>query len=281
MKPPSKPDAPSPPVLAVIGGLHGAGKTTLLEQLLGEEGFPAQLVPDVVDEMDEFDATMMRAIALKQSIAVETSFEHAGVVQWMIKAAERGFTVELILVGVEHDALLFDRYGRRQDKRRLSEAMQRMSAAVDNAKHVAVIDNSTGTPFVAATINAGEVKVLDSRPTWVAQRVLAPRLARIASLKAIRSIYQTLASNAAVGPVLQVGGSAGASLFTGRVVATSNYHVLQQVGEALHVIHDVGLLATGGAALALNAAATIMYSVPDRAGAERSREQQQDHSEER
>lgn len=280
MKPPISPDASPPPVMVVIAGLHGAGKTTLLEQLLGEEGFPAQLVSNIADEMEAFDAAMIRAVALKRPIAVETSFDDAGVVQWMIKAAEHGFTVELILVGVENDELLVDRYGRRQEKRKLIEAMQRMSSAVDNARHVVVIDNSTGTPFVAAAINAGEVKVLDSRPTWVEQHILAPRLVRIASLKAIRSMHQALASNATIAPVLQVGG-AGAGVFTGKIVAASNHHVLQQIGDALHVIHDVGLLATGGGGLALNAVATIMYSATERPGAERSRENQQDQSQER
>lgn len=277
---PKGPDGPVPPVMAVIAGLHGAGKTTLLERLLGEEGFPAQLVVDTLDGMDALDAAMTRAIALNQSIAVETSLDHAGVVQWMIKAAERGFSVELIVVGVDDDQLLLDRHARRQDKRRLVEAVRRMSSAVDNARHVVAIDNSTSTPFVAATIDAGEVKVLDARPTWVAQRILAPRLARIASLKAVRTMYQAIAGNATIGPILQVGG-AGAAVSAGRVVAVSDYHVLQQIGEALHVIHDVSLLATGGVGLALNAVATIMYSLPERPGAERGLGQHQDQSQER
>lgn len=274
------PDGPVPPVMAVIAGLHGAGKTTLIEQLLGEEGFPAQLVVDTLDGMDALNVAMTRAIALKQSIAVETSLDHAGVVQWMIKAAERGFSVELIVVGVDDDQLLLDRYARRQDKRRLLEAVRRMSSAVDNARRVVAVDNSTGTPFVAATIDAGEVKVLDARPTWVAQRILAPRLARIASLKAVRTMYQAIAGNATIGPILQVGG-AGAAASAGRVVAVSEHHVLQQIGEALHVIHDVSLLATGGVGLALNAVATLMYSLPERPGAERGLGQHQDQAQER
>ncbi|MDM5181914.1 hypothetical protein PO883_32590 [Massilia sp. DJPM01] len=266
--------------MAVIAGLHGAGKTTLLEQLLGEDGFPVQLVVDSLDGMDALDAAMTRAIALNQSIAVETSLDHAGVVQWMIRAAERGFAVELVVVGVDDDQLLLDRHARRQDKRRLIDAVRRMSSAVDNARRVVAIDNSTGTPFVAATIEAGEVKILDARPTWVAQRILAPRLARIASFKAVRTMYQVIAGNASIGPILQVGG-AGAAVSVGRVVAVSEFHLLQQIGEALHVIHDVSLLATGGAGLALNAVATIMYSLPERAGDERGLGQHQDQSQER
>lgn len=279
MKPPKGPEGP-PPVMAVIGGLHGAGKTTLLEQLLGEEGFPAQLVMDNRNNADALDAVMTRAIALNQSIAVETRFDHAGVVQWMARAAERGFRVELIVIGVADDQLLLDRHVRRQDKRKLIEAIRRISSAVDNAQRVVVIDNSTGTPFVAATIDAGEVKILDARPTWVVQRILAPRLARLASLKAVRRMYQAIAGNAAIVPVLQVG-SAGAAVVTGKVVAVSDYHVLQQLGEALHVIHDVSLLTTGGVGLALNAVATIMYSLPERPGAERGLGRHQDQSQER
>ena len=158
MKPPNDPDGPAPPVMAVIAGLHGAGKTTLLQQLLNEEGFPALFVMDASDRMDALDAAMTRAIALNQSIAIETSFDHAGVVQWMIKAEECGFCVELIVIGLDDDQLLLDRHARLQDKRKLMEAVRRMSSAVDNARRVVVINNSTGTPFVAATIDAGEVK---------------------------------------------------------------------------------------------------------------------------
>ncbi|NHZ99033.1 hypothetical protein [Massilia sp. CCM 8734] len=266
--------------MAVIAGLHGAGKTTLLEQLLVEGDFPAQVVVDGLDGMEALDASMTRSIALNQSIAVETSLDHAGVVQWMIKAAERGFAVELVVVGVDNDQLLLDRHARRQDKRKLIDAVRRMSSAVDNARRVVAIDNSTGTPFVAATIEAGEVKILDARPTWVAQRILAPRLARIASFKAVRTMYQAIAANASISPILQVSG-AGAAISVGKVVAVSEFHVLQQIGEALHIIHDVSLLATGGAGLALNAVATIMYSLPEHAGAERGLCQHQDQSQER
>jgi predicted ABC-type ATPase len=281
MKPPKGHDRAEPPVMAVIAGWHGAGKTTLLEQLLGEDGFPAELVVDHPDNTEVLHSAMTRALALNQSIAVETSFEHAGVVQWMARAADRGFSVELIIIGVDDDELLFERHARQQEKRKLIEAVRRMSSAVDNAQRVAVIDNSTGTPFVAATIDAGEVKILDSRPAWVARRILAPRLARLASLKAIRGMYQTIAGKAAIAPVLQVGW-AGAAVTTGKVVALSDYHLLLQLSETLHVIHDVSLLSTGGAGLVINAVATVMYSRQvDYAVPEGGIEQQRDQSQER
>lgn len=280
MKTPIPPDNPGAPVMAVIAGLPGAGKTTLLEQMMGEEGFPAQLVVDLPDSTEELDQVMIRSLALRQSVAVETCCDHAAVVQWMAKAAERGYSVELIIVGVESDQLLLERHARRLDKRKMLEAVRRMSSAVDQANRVVAIDNTTGTPFVAASIEAGNVNVLDARPTWVAQRIIAPRLARIASFKAVRTMYQAMANNATIGPVLQVGG-AGAAMFTGRIVAASDYHVLQQIGEALHVIHDVSLLTTGGMSLALNAVGTVLYSLPERPGLERGVEHLLDRSEER
>lgn len=280
MKPPIPPETPGAPVMAVIAGLPGSGKTTLLEQMMGEDGFPAQLVVDLPESTESLDQVMNRSLALRQSVAVETCCDHAAIVEWMVKAAERGFSVELIIVGIESDQLLLERHGRQVDKRKMLEAIRRMSSAVDHANRVVAIDNSTGTPFVAASIESSNVNVLDARPTWVSQRIIAPRLVRIASFKAIRTMYQAMASNATIGPVLQVGG-AGAAMFTGRIVAASDYHVLQQIGEALHVIHDVSLLTTGGMSLALNTVATVLYSLPERPGLERGVEASLDRSEER
>lgn len=226
MKPPIPPETPGAPVMAVIAGLPGSGKTTLLEQMMGEDGFPAQLVVDLPESTESLDQVMNHSLALRQSVAVETCCDHAAIVEWMVKAAERGFSVELIIVGIESDQLLLERHGRQVDKRKMLEAIRRMSSAVDHANRVVAIDNSTGTPFVAASIESGNVNVLDARPTWVSQRIIAPRLVRIASFKAIRTMYQAMASNATIGPVLQVGG-AGAAMFTGRIVAASDYHVLQ------------------------------------------------------
>lgn len=132
-----------------------------------------------------------------------------------------------------------------------------------------MIDNSSGTPFVAATIDSGTVKILDKRPAWLLKRILAPRLARQASMRAIRTAYDAIAGHAAVTPILQMAGAATAS-YTGKVVALSDHHMLQQVGEALHVIHDMALLEIhllngSGAALVLNAIVTLAYGEAERA----------------
>ena len=257
-------DAMLAPLLAVFAGLPGAGKTTVIEQLKGETDFPPHLVTDLSDERDKTDDAVQSAIALNHSLAVESRFDSPLVLEWMNRAAERGYCVELVIIGVDDDDLLLERkHARRRSKRELEAAVRRMSAGVDIARRVMMIDNSSGLPFVAATIDKGAVQILDQRPAWLARRILAPRLARQASMCAIRKAYDTIARSAAVRPILQMAGAAADS-YTGKVVARSQYHVLQQVGEALHVIHDVGLLDGSGAALVIDAVVTLAYGEAER-----------------
>ncbi len=254
-------DPTPPPVMAVVAGLPGSGKTTLLDQLRTEAGFPQHMVFDRPEAMVAFDAAMTHAIALQQPVAVETSCASAALVLWMHKAMERHYAIELIILGGD-DELVRQRRARRQSRREVLEAYRRMASAVDAARRVLLIDNSSGAPFIAATIDSGKVSVLDHNPVWVARRILGPRLARAASLKAIRSSYERIAANSLAHPVLQQAGR-GAASYTGKIAAVSEYHALQQVSEALHVIHDLSLLSNGGLGLALDVASTLAYGLPD------------------
>lgn len=282
MRPPIDPDGQLPPVFTVVAGLPGAGKSTILDQLRDDPDFPQHQVEDAPGQSEACDAAVVRAVALNQSVVIETGCEHGGVVDWMELAAERHFDVELIIVGVEDDELLAARHQRRLERRKLLDAVRRMSSAVDVARRVALIDNSAGMPFVAATIDGGNVTVLDNRAAWVARRIFAPRIARQASLKTVRSSYEALSGDALVHPVLHTAGK-GAAVYTGKIVAMGNHHALQQVGEALHVIHDLSLVSFGASGLALNAVATLGYGFASIEAAERSmeREHARGHGQER
>lgn len=277
--PPTGHDGQLPPVMTVIAGLPGAGKTTILDQLLGEADFPQHLVVDDPAAPEALDDALTGALAANQSVAVETCCDDAAVIEWMRKAAERRYDVELVIVGTEDDPLLQERHARRRTRRELLEAARRMSSAVDAARRVMVIDNSSGQPFVAARIEAGEVKVFDNRPAWVARRILLPRLERAASMKAMRATYQGVTGHQMTHPMLQV--ARGGAAYTGKILAMTDHHVLQQIGQALHVIHDLGLLGTGGVGLALNVVATLAHDMGDRRAAAQSHEQHRDHSAER
>lgn len=257
-----------PPVFAVVAGLPGVGKTTVLDQLKGEMDFPRHLVVDLPTEQQSTEDLIVGAVALRQSVAVESTFETPTVLRWMSMAQDRGFALELVLIGVEDDMLASLRSRDRQRTRRqLEDAQRRMSVAVDMAKRVLIIDNSTAQPSVAARIDAGQVKTFDTRPAWVAKRVLAPRAARQASLVAIRGAYDAIAARAPVQPLLQMA-AASAGAWSGVVVARTEYHVLQQVGEALHVIHDLGMLGmVPGGSLALAAESVIMIAYEPAQGA--------------
>lgn len=256
-----------PPVFAVVAGLPGVGKTTVLDQLKSEREFPQHLVVDVPSEQRSAEEIIVGAVALRQSVAVESSFETPTVLRWMSMAEERGFVLELVLIGLEDDLLASLRSRERQRTRRqMEEAQNRMSVAVDMARRVLIIDNSAAQPIVAARIDAGQVRVLDNRPGWVARRVLAPRVARQASLTAIRHAYDAIAAHAPVQPLLQMA-AASAGAWSGAVVARSEFHALQKVGEALYVIHDLGMLGMvpgGSMALTAESLMTIAFEPAQR-----------------
>ena len=78
----------------------------------------------------------------------------------------------------------------------------------------------------------------------------------------IRASDDSIASNEAACLVLQLAGRSIAS-DTGKVVAVSDYHALQQREDALHIIRDLSLIIPGVAGISLNVVATLAYSMPD------------------
>lgn len=123
-------DDAMPPVMTVFAGLPGAGKTTVIDKVKDEMEFPRHLIIDLPEQRDEADDAVQRAITLNHSIAVESRFDHPLVLAWMDKAAERHFSVELVIIGVDDDddLLLARQHARRQSKRQMEEAVRRMSA---------------------------------------------------------------------------------------------------------------------------------------------------------
>lgn len=259
-------DKRSAPVLAVIAGLPGVGKSTLLDQVRHETGFPANLVQDTPAERQAAADAICNALALRHSVAVESRCDSPAVLHWMQQAGERGYILELVWVGVEGDALAARRSrARRLAKTQVEATQRRLAVAADLAQRVLCIDNSTTVARMAARIEHGRISVLDMRPGWIVRRMLMPRLARHASLRKIRRAYDAIAAHSPVQPLWQLAAASGT--YTGAVVAATEHHLLQQVGAALHVVHDLGMLAAlPGGMLAMPAVMTVAYdhAVPDR-----------------
>jgi len=259
-------DKRSMPVFAVIAGLPGVGKSTLLDQLRDETGFPAYLVQDTPAQRQHASLAVCDALALRHSVAVESRCDSPTVLHWMQQAGERGYCVELVWIGVEGEVLA----ARRSRARRLAQAQveatqHRLAIAADLAQRMLCIDNSTATARMAARVEHGRISVLDTRPGWIVRRMLIPRLARLASLRSIRRAYDAIANRSPVQPLWQLATASGT--YTGAIVAATEFHLLQQVGAALHVVHDLGMLATiPGGLLAMPTVLTVAYdhSLPGR-----------------
>lgn len=260
-------DKRSAPVFAVIAGLPGVGKTTLLDQVRHETGFPAHVVQDTPDQRQAATDATCDALALRHSVAVESRCDSPAVLHWMQQAGERGYRVELLWVGVEGDALAARRSrARRLAKAQVEAAQLRLAIAADLAQRVLCIDNSTAIASMAARVEHGRISVLDTRPGWIVRRMLIPRLARLASLRTIRRAYDAISTHGSIQPLWQMATASGS--YTGTVVAATEYHLLQRVGTALHVVHELGMLAAiPGAMLAPPALLTVRYdhTIPDRA----------------
>lgn len=194
-------DDSAAPLLAVIAGLAGVGKSTVLHHLQQQPGLPRQVLADAPD-LAAFNDAMLGVLALRASVVIESRFDAPDLLRWMHLADERGYDIELVWIGVEDDALAGLRTRARRTRHQVDQALMRMAAAVDIAKRVLIIDNSTAQPIMAARIEADTVQQLDTRPGWVARRVLAPKLARHASLAAIKAAYAALAARAPVPPLL-------------------------------------------------------------------------------
>lgn len=260
------------PVLTMVALMPGIDKAAALAQVRVMPGFPEQLLADTIPDCD---GLVVDALTRRQSIAVESSLEHHRVLHWAALAEERGYVVELVVLDTDEDVTDQLR-GRARRRRRLQQQIiqRRMSAAVDMARRVVLIDFSNGRSSISARIDSAKVKSMGNQPRWIARRVLAPQLARKASMAAIRGAYTAIAQTAPVQPILQMAVST-AGVCTGAVVARSEFHLLQQVGEALHVIHDIGVLGLvpgTASVLAVEAAVTLVYDQSKEAGLDRSAE---------
>jgi predicted ABC-type ATPase len=247
-----------PPVFTIVAGLPGVGKTLVLDALKRDHAFPECLVVDTANDVTVSTEAILDAVVRKVSLVIETSFNTPAPLDWLNLAEQHGYQLELIVIGVEQEILRTRRGGQaRRSRAAMRLALARLVVATDLVRRTLIIDNSTSQPSVAGRIEAGKTIGIDTRLNWVVKKVVGPRVARHRSLTAIREAYDAIAAHSTIQPMLQMA-VATKGLNTGSVVATSECHLLLRIGEALHVVHDLGLLGlTPGAAVALAAQSTV------------------------
>lgn len=263
------------PIFTVVAGPAGAGKSTILDALVGEAGLPVRRV--VAHDLDPsaLAEALNNHLSSAESFILETRLDTPQLASAVARAVERGWPLELIVVDVEHPKLLRPRA---RDgvigEEELSQQRYRhhLPAAIDLARRVLLIDNSAVTPIQHVLT---EADLRNDRsfqgPRWIADKVITPKLLRIASTQAMRQA-SAVAATGPLKPFLQVASVIGRPS-RGLVLARSEHHALQGVGNALHVVHDLALLPLAGPALVQGAMAVIRYE------SSREREEERDRDE--
>lgn len=257
----------SAPVLTILTGPSGAGKSTVLAQLRDEFDFPSHLIVDNDKSPDEVIEAIENALANQQDIAVETALLRPEILALMEQATDEGFDVELIIIGIEHIEIAKDRLKHRAiDDTVLADmhekTMQHLPAAYDRAKRVLIIDNSAGAPSIALQMSNGlALHQSAEQPTFV-QRLLQAKVERDLSKQMIHKAFTLLDNTSHLKPVLQAAKVIAPAQFTGVILEKTEHHVLQQVSQALHLVHDIALMPYGGMSLVKGAIATIAYHAP-------------------
>lgn len=256
------------PKFSVVAGPPGAGKSTVLDALRQESGFPLRAVIEHADAPDVAIAALKQAIALRESVVVETTMQGPEMAALMQLAAERGFDVELVIVGIETPEILAERAKRRTIEARAMEVMfettlHHLPAAVDQAKRIIVIDNTVGPTSVALQLAAAaQLEANDKAPSWVVNRILQPKAQRELSKALLRRASSRVAADNGSSPLLQHAKAYAGGTHTGVIVESTSHHVLQQISDSLHLVHDVAMMSpAGGLGLAKDAVVSISYQL--------------------
>jgi predicted ABC-type ATPase len=252
------------PVLTIIAGPMGSGKSTVLLQLPEEIEMPNRLVIDNNKAPQEVIEAIEQAIASQHSLTVETALFQPEILALMEQATDEGFDVELIIIGIDHIDIAKDRLKQRDIDDLVLATMHEktwhyLPAAMDRAKRVLIIDNNTGAPSIAMQIAAGvTIQQSAEHPSFL-NRLLQSKIERNVSRQFIQKTFNALTSPTQLTPVLQTAKVIVPANFTGPILEKTDHHVLQQVSQALHLIHDIALMPYGGITLIKGAVATITY----------------------
>lgn len=251
-------------VLTIIAGPMGSGKSTVLLQLREEIEMPNRLVIDNDKAPQEVLKAIEQAITSQHSLTVETALLQPQLLALMEQAADEGLDVELIIIGLDHVDIAKDRLKQRDIDESILATMHEktwhhLPAAMDRAKRVLIIDNNTGAPSIAMQIAAGvTLQQSAERPSFL-NRLLQTKLERDVSKQIIQKTFNALTSPTQLTPVLQTAKVIVPVNFTGTILEKTDHHVLQQVSQTLHLIHDIALMPYGGITLLKGAVATITY----------------------
>jgi predicted ABC-type ATPase len=187
-----------PPRLWIIAGPNGAGKSTLVGQLIAGR-LPVINPDDIaialprrrdgkVDEMAAGRQALQERkamLATGSSFAVETTLTGSNPLRFMQEAAQRGYQLKLVYIGLASAALSLKRVRDRVAAgghdvpidaimRRFPDSMAKLSAAIEMATGAYVIDNSGIRQRLLIKIEDGRtISVAPQLTEWATRTVLA------------------------------------------------------------------------------------------------------------
>ncbi|MEC0229333.1 zeta toxin family protein [Paenibacillus alba] len=177
-------------ILCAIAGPNGSGKTTVIGELhskglLTEEFItPDEVVREqkylgIKDETERYlsamrDAELVRNVLLERGISFsfETVFSHPSKVDFILKAKQLGYFIDLIYVATLDPAINIDRVARRVSQGGhdvpVDKILSRWHKSFENVKSILnivdqfrFIDNSGDFPEVVAIMTNGSVMITE------------------------------------------------------------------------------------------------------------------------
>lgn len=263
------PEHPSDPprVVLMFAGPNGSGKSTVTYEVLKDPEPPfdgpyinaddiAKTLP-IRDDVERNVAAAVQAEALRkecmergESFAFETVMSTPEKVAIITQARARGYEVNLVFVTTSNPSINVARVADRVAKKghpvaesairsRYQVAMSLLPVAVELASSAVVFDNSItdrSASMVAWRFPPEALQIEDGAPAWVRDTLERPYAQRRDSLAALALAHH---QDAPAGPPrCAIAEAAHGKNYTGRIVAASQFHVLQHIEDNRYLVHS-------------------------------------------
>jgi len=253
----------SAPLVVVFAGPNGSGKSTanasILRDFQGEYINADDIARSLEKEISDYRERNIKAAEIAEqrrqqamqegrSFAFETVMSTPEKVAILTQAKARGYAVSLVFVTTSDPEINVRRVAHRvvlgghavepdAIRRRYHATMALLPCAVEHADGALIMDNSENKAIDIALKQNGQLLVIAPHPpSWVADKLLKPCQDRAHSRAQIeRACTQPAA--------IQQADASHGNTYSGKVMAVTPHHVLQQTAAGQFVIHDRALSA--------------------------------------
>jgi predicted ABC-type ATPase len=259
-----------PPLLVMFSGPNGSGKSTINaryratplvipQKYINADDIARTLQDEIPDYLTRnLKAAKMAGEARKAALAnaepftLETVMSTPEKIALLTHARARNYAVALVFVSTRMPEINVARVAARVQqgghsvdpeaiRRRYENSMCLLSCAVEHADEVLVFDNSEfGAARQVARKTDGLLTLQADAPLWVTEYLEKPYRERERSRQRLLESYPQLTR---YGQVDDADASNGQS-YTGKLIAATPYHALQEMEKDSFILHDRALTAT-------------------------------------